>query len=593
MEYKSENKICQNCKQDFIIEPEDFKFYEKIKVPPPTWCPECRLVRRLCYRENRSLYKINCDSCKKEIISIYNKENSFLVYCSDCWWKDSWDATDYGRDYDFSRSFFEQFKDLLKVVPFQSIFQKGSIDCFYSNGNTRSKNCVLCFDGYESINCYNCQVPVFSKDSIDSDGVLNVDHVYENLNSNSGYNTKFIYFSDECIDSAFLFNCVGCSNCFGCVNLRNQKYCIFNKQYTKEEYKKEIERWNLGNYKILQKAKEEFWKFYYQIPRKFAYIKNSVNISGDDIQNTKNCKNCFSVLRGVEDCKFIFLGGLLLKDSIDVTFGGDVSNLLYEVNGVEHSQRCFLSRGCNESTDIIYSDRVYFCNNLFGCTKLRNKSYCILNKQYTKEEYEELVFKITKHMNDMPYIDSKGRVYKYGEFFPYELSSWSYNETQAQNYFPLTKEEAIKKGFKWYDEKERDYKITKKSEDMPDDIDIVSDDILNEVFECAHKGECNQQCTNAFRILPNELSFHRQMKVALSRLCPNCRYGERLKIKNPPKLWYRKCMCNGVESSNKEYKNTIKHDHGDNPCQNEFKTAISDERKEIVYCEKCYQAEFI
>ena len=40
MEYKSETKTCQNCKNDFIIEPDDFSFYEKMKVPAPTFCPE-------------------------------------------------------------------------------------------------------------------------------------------------------------------------------------------------------------------------------------------------------------------------------------------------------------------------------------------------------------------------------------------------------------------------------------------------------------------------------------------------------------------------------------------------------------------------
>ena len=83
------------------------------------------------------------------------------------------------------------------------------------------------------------------------------------------------------------------------------------------------------------------------------------------------------------------------------------------------------------------------------------------------------------------------------------------------------------------------------------------------------------------------------MNLALPRLCPNCRHYERVKKVNPPKLWHRKCMCNGVESKDSIYKNTIKHTHGDKPCPNEFETAISDERKEIVYCEKCYQAEFV
>ena len=83
------------------------------------------------------------------------------------------------------------------------------------------------------------------------------------------------------------------------------------------------------------------------------------------------------------------------------------------------------------------------------------------------------------------------------------------------------------------------------------------------------------------------------MNLALPHLCPNCRYYERLKKINPPKLYNRKCMCSGVESDNKDYRNTVVHSHGGEHCQNSFETAINKGRKEIVYCEKCYQSEFI
>ena len=131
------------------------------------------------------------------------------------------------------------------------------------------------------------------------------------------------------------------------------------------------------------------------------------------------------------------------------------------------------------------------------------------------------------------------------------------------------------------------------SEKLPDSINEVKDSILDEAIECEHKGECNEQCTTAFRILPYELEFYRSMGLALPRLCFNCRYYQRLKIINLPKLYHRKCMCSGIESSNKEYKNTVSHFHEDKPCSNEFETAINDERKEIVYCKECYQAEFV
>ncbi|MEI8270212.1 MAG: hypothetical protein WCG45_02490, partial [bacterium] len=557
----------------------------KVKVPSPTWCPECRLIRRLAYREERSLYKDTCEKCGKETVSLFAPGNLFVVYCTPCWWGDSWDGTDYGVDYDFSKPFFEQLFNLQKVVPSQGTNQRNCTNCKYCHGNIRCKNCTFVFGGYQSTDCYYGQAMILTRDSMDSDVTWNADHVYETVNLNGVYNTKFVYFSDECLDSSFLFNCIGCSDCFGCINLRNQKYCIWNKQYTKEEYQKNILEWNLGSYDNIKRAKEKFMKLYYRIPRRFALIINSNNIIGDDLKNTKNCKNCFVTRDGIENCKNIFTCGLLLKDSQDVTFGGDTSELLYEVSGSTQSQGTKFSRGSNNAIDVEYSENIYGGTSLFGCVKLRQKKYCILNKQYTKEEYEKFIPKIKQHMIDMPYVDKMGRVYKYGEFYPSELSLWAYNESWANKYFPLTKEEALKQGYYWRDDIERDYKITLKSINLPDHINNISDSILNDVIECEHnKKNCNQQCTTAFRILPDEFQFYKQMNLALPRLCPNCRYYERLKMVNPPKLWHRKCMYSGLESKNKEYKNIIKHSHGDKPCMEEFETAISDERKEIVYC---------
>ena len=85
-----ETKTCQNCKKDFTIEAEDFSFYEKIKVPPPTFCPECRLQRRLAWRNERSLYKRKCDAPGHEetIITMYPPELAIKVYDQKYWWGD-------------------------------------------------------------------------------------------------------------------------------------------------------------------------------------------------------------------------------------------------------------------------------------------------------------------------------------------------------------------------------------------------------------------------------------------------------------------------------------------------------------------------
>ena len=99
-------KSCQNCKTEFLIEPNDFTFYEKIGVPPPTLCPECRMQRRMLQFNERSLFKNQCKLCGKEVITSHRPDAPHPIYCQPCWWSDSWDAMSYGREYDFSRGFF-------------------------------------------------------------------------------------------------------------------------------------------------------------------------------------------------------------------------------------------------------------------------------------------------------------------------------------------------------------------------------------------------------------------------------------------------------------------------------------------------------
>src|SRR3989344_4827966 len=98
-----ESKTCQSRKQDFIIEPEDFAFYERIKVPPPTFCPDCRFQRRMMFRNERTMYHSVCGLCGKKILSAYAPEKSYKIYCHECWWSDAWDSLAYGRDYDFKK----------------------------------------------------------------------------------------------------------------------------------------------------------------------------------------------------------------------------------------------------------------------------------------------------------------------------------------------------------------------------------------------------------------------------------------------------------------------------------------------------------
>jgi hypothetical protein len=237
-----------------------------------------------------------------------------------------------------------------------------------------------------------------------------------------------------------------------------------------------------------------------------------------------------------------------------------------------------------DSSDLEYCVHCHSSSNLFGCVGLKKKQYCIFNKQYDKEDYFALREKIIRHMNEAPYIDKQGKVYKYGDFFPVEFSPFAYNETLAQDFFRLNKTEANQKGYLWRDPDLRQYQTTIGAGDLPDHIRDARDELIKEIIKCS-------SCGLAYRIVPMELAFYRRMNLPLPRLCPECRFRERFQFVNPPQLRPGNCQCAGVNSDGGIYNNESAHFHGDIHCPNEFETSYAPGRSEIVYCEKCYQAE--
>ena len=583
MEYKSKNKICQNCKKDFIIEPDDFGFYEKIKVPAPTFCPECRLQRRLGWRNEKGLHSRECGKCGKKMITIYHENSKKIVFCDKCWWGDDWNAEDYAMDVDFSKPFLMQLFKLFQKVPAHNLFAivPTMINSPYCNMSNDMRNCYLLHDGTFDENVSYGSGVFYTKDSLDVTMVRKCELCYELVTCINCYKTLFSQNCEDCVEVYFSYGLRGCNNCFGCVNLHKKSYCIFNEQYSKEEYEQKLESFGIDSHKNALAIKEMARKFWKKFPKKYYFGVQNTNVSGDYLEHSKNAKVCFGCAN-LEDSKFCsFVSNGPVKTTYDFTHYGDNIEMIYEGmqcgNGV-YNLKC--SWGVwNNSKNINYCIRVIGTSDAFGCVGLKNKQYCILNKQYTKEEYEKLIQKIIKHMNDMPYVDKKDRKYFYGDFFPLELCPFGYNETTAQEYFHLNKEEALANGYNWREPKERDYQITKNSEELPDRVDQISDSILGEVIGCEHKGKCEEDCMTAFRILPEDLKFYKRMNLPLPRLCSNCRRYQRVKQRNPLKLWHRQCMCN---------KN---HPHHQDRCEVEFETSYSPDRPEIIYCEKCYQQE--
>ncbi len=576
----SETKQCQNCKNQFVIEPDDFSFYEKVKVPPPTFCPECRLIRRLIWRNERALYRRKCDLCQEMKIVMYSSESPHKVYCYQCWWSDKWSAKDYSRDYDFSKPFFEQFKELLLSVPRPGIVKQGNnIESEYTNRVTDMRNCYLV---YGTTVAEYCRYGVWlngSKECVDGHNVQKSERCYECTDCFECYGLAFSQECNNCTNSWFLLNCRNCQDCFGCVNLRNKSYCIFNQQYTKEEYQKVISGYNLSSAKFVEEMRSKFNEFKKNFIVPAIVTHHSSNVSGNWIENSKEVLKSFNSTN-VERGKYL-LEIFNAKDVMDYSTWGATAELVYEQinSGMQVSNVQFGNECWSQVINMQYVSNCHSSHGLFGCIGLRNSEYCILNKQYSKEEYGEMLKKIREHMESVPYIDKKGRKYTYGEFYPFEISPFAYNETIAQEFFSIDKTHAEKMGYPWKEPEAKNYQITMEAGALPDDSKDAADTITKETIACAHAGKCNQQCTGAFKILSEDLQMYKVARLPLPRLCPNCRYFERLKQRNPLKLWHRQCMCS-----------LATHGHS-GTCPNEFETSYAPERSETVYCLECYRAE--
>jgi len=541
------NKKCTNCSTPFEITDEDQKFYARLNVPAPTHCPMCRLVRRMTWRNDRTFYKRKCDFSGKDIISIFPADAPFPVYHPDVWWSDKWDPMEYGQDFDFDRPFFEQFQELMNKVPRMSLDLVNCENSYFCNYSGDMKNCYLDIAGEGNEDCYYNLFTKYSTNCTDCTFAYNCELCYECIYAYKSYNCKFCIYIENSTECLFSFDLKGCNNCIFSNNLRQKEYCILNKQYSKEEYFKKLEEIQTGSYENLQRYIDQWLENIGKAVHRDMYNLNSENSTGNNIQNSKNCHFSFNV-KDCEDSKFLY-DVLEAKDCYDMNYSLYKPEVAYETIStlqMKFSAFNLASHYCNNQ---FYSQACDNSSDLFGCVGLKRKQYCILNKQYSKEDYENLRGKIVEHMK---------KTGEWGEFFPISLSPHAYNETVAQEYYPLSKEQALERGYKWKDKDQKNY--LEQSKETPDDIKDVQDSIVNEILAC-------NDCGKNFRVIEEEVKFYRKQNLAIPRKCPDCRHMNRINLRNRRWLWESKCT----------------------KCNVEISTSYNPENSPTnIYCEKCY-----
>ncbi len=550
---------CANCGLSFEIPQRDLDFYALVSpeyngircsIPPPTLCPQCRVQRRLSWRNDRTFYKRKCDLTGEEYVSIFAPNSPYKTYRPSAWYSDKWDPMDYGRDYDPNRSFFKQLNELLIDVPELGIDIVNCQNSEYCNYCGDDKNCYLDIAGEANEDSYFNLFIKYCKDCADCTFTYKSTLCYECIQCYNCYSCQHSMYLDNCSDCAFCFDLKGCKNCLLSTNLRDKEYYILNEPHSKEEYKKKAAELNLK----CNSSLKEIYKIWNRMRLdngiyRDMYTLNCENCIGNNIKNSKNCHGSFNATE-CEDSSYLY-DVLNAKNCRDLNYSLYDPEVSYEICSTLHMQYsafCYASHYCAKSFYCLMGNNSH---DLFGCAGLNHKEFCILNKQYSQEEYEALVPQIIQRMSE----DGE-----WGEFMPGSISVFSYNETVAQEYYPLTREEAESKGFKWRQMEEKP--SAPATAQVPDCIDETDESITDAVLMC-------QTCNKNYRVIPQELRFYKKISVPVPPNCPDCRHKARFDLRNPRIMHKRKC----------------------DKCSKDIETTYSPERPEKVYCEECYLKE--
>ena len=558
------HKTCTICSTEFEITDSNLKFYERVSpvfdekkysIPPPTLCPECRWQRRLAFRNERSLYERKCDLSGKKMISMHPADVPFPVYHITEWMGDKWDPMDYGREFDFSRPFFEQFKEFCDSIPHFSAFVDPHMDINseYTNCSSEAKNCYMITQAEKNEDCYYSRGINECKNCCDCLRVNQCELCYEVIYGTNCYHCLFCQDIYNCSDCFFSTDLRGCKNCFGCHGLSQKEYHIFNKPVSESEWNEKVKSLVL-THSVIEAMKKRSDETRLKTPQRAVHTIQCEDCLGDHIVECRESTNIFDS-KGLEHCQYCYEIANGAKDCMDYSMWGINCELLYECNGCGYNvNKCLFCNHCWQGVnDLFYCESCFpSVKNCFGCFGLRKAEHCILNKQYSKEDYEKTIARIIKHMQQTK---------EWGEFFPIEISPYSYNESLANEFFPITKEKAEGSGWHWRKESNSGESYAS-DVIIPGSITDTDESICDAILTC-------EVTKRPYKVIPHELRLLNKLGIPVPHKSPKQRHNERMQRRNPRKLWNRVC----------------------GKCNQPMETAYSPERPEVVFCEDCYLKE--
>lgn len=554
---------CIECHQEFTVSPQDRAILDKLELPTPALCGTHALQRRLAYRNERYLYRRECELCGVSMLAQFSKESSMHVYCRECWYGDQWAAESFGRSYDPDRSFFEQWHELLKTVPQYNLFWGGqNKNCDFANNTYNSKDVYLASSTLESEGVLYSKNTDYSQDIVDCLNVTKNELSYECVDTQGSYHSAWLTRCDHCSDCYLSRDLVDCQDCFGSVNLKHKRFYWFNEPLPEQEYKQRLAK-ALKDRQTWQIQVDRFTLHQLQYPVQYALVKNSTDSIGNDVVNSHQVRVGFNA-REDENVGQVFRLHQS-KDCVRESYGKNVELCAENLAGVNRRESIAIF-SCMDIFQVNYSMNCESAESLFGCIGLRGKKFYILNKQYTEPEYIRLRTQIVQDMR------ARG---EWGEYFPTKFSPQAYNDTVAFEYWPLSRDAVIERAWRWQEERGGTKgKESLNSERISSDIGEIEDTLLKEILACVN-------CGFNYKIQTKELQVLRDFHLAVPLDCPECRFQKRLSRTYVPELFERTCMC------------TQPHPTHQGNCSATFQSIYKSSRPEIVYCQECYAAETV
>ncbi len=566
-----ETKKCRISGQEFFVTGKDLEFYDKVSpvfgekkysIPTPTLSPDERMRQIMCFINQRYLYKIKSCFSNQEIVSNFWLHCPFPVCSVQEWYGDGWNPQEYGKNFTSENTFFSQFQDFISHVPHWALSQwSNNENSEYTNHGQGNKSCYLLLTGSNNTHVYYATFVYHSTNCVDCEYVKESELCFESTDIQKSYGLFWCRDCSNCTNSYFLSNCTSCQDCFGCCNLVWKRFHIFNQEVSEEKYKEFVSSYLTSSPKDTIKIKKDVASLWQKSVQPSLHGFSNEDVLGDYIYNSSHVWRWFEIKNAENIKNCVSLDGT--SSTYDCIMSRN-SEWNYYSSLVSHraSYVAFGTAVMGEGSRVYYSDSCVGISDCFACSGLHShEHHCIMNKPYSVQEYEELAGKIIDHMR------STG---EWWEFFPHELSPFWYNETVAQEYFPMTGSEVKAKGWNWhteeskmpplniytplpisqYDEKLVGYETAQKN----------IDDLLSSLIVC-------EVTSKPFKIIKQELVFYIEHHLPIPTKHPDQRHTERMVLRNPRTFFERTCA----------------------ECQNPIITTYAPERPERVLCENCYR----